>query len=492
MSLVDQEEPKLVGGSDLEFSKSAPTDMTIQEMEELPYLPISQYREEGGDLQFNIPAHAEDYTKTDLTAFTCGIKVEHEDGTNLDADEQVGLENLPGSTIFRGMTVTVGNQVVVNDMHYGPNVHMTVISSYNKEAKESHLTSGLYFKDTAGRMNAHYAPPTVEAAAVAAAAEVWLAANPVPQNATPAQTAIHHARALEEGMQSAKDAQNQGLQKRARYTRRNRIIRVRANPFTGVFNLDKYLPNGVELKVTFIRAKPEVCLHAYQAPAAAQRYRVRIIDPKLWITRAKIFPPVFVAHQSSIEKKRIPYNLTRRVTRPLTIPQGTTSYTLDNVTTGQIPKRIIYGFISNAAYDGNYTQNPFNYEHLNLIRTSLYVNGKSYPLTAFTPVYTGDNPEYMREYNSVFSAIGIHHGNNGVDISRDDYPNGYCLYAFDLTPNKTAATTAPVTLKRTGNTRIEFQLSEATAVPYVCMVFAEYDNIMKIDAARNVYVDYSL
>ena len=44
---------------------------------------------------------------------------------------------------------------------------------------------------------------------------------------------------------------------------------------------------------------------------------------------------------------------------------------------------------------------------MNLTRTDLYVNGKSYPPTPYTPVYTGEHEEYMREYNSLFQAFGI-------------------------------------------------------------------------------------
>jgi hypothetical protein len=165
---------------------------------------------------------------------------------------------------------------------------------------------------------------------------------------------------------------------------------------------------------------------------------------------------------------------------------------MDNVTVGQIPKRIIFGFVRNDAYDGDYTRNPFNYEHLNLTRAAIYIHGVSHPLIPFTPVYTGNNKEYGREYNSLFSALGIDHGNSGIEINRDEYPNGYCLYAFDLTPNRSAADDSVLRLKKSGNTRIEFQLSAQTTTTHICMVFAEYDHVLKIDGDRNVFVSYNL
>jgi len=165
---------------------------------------------------------------------------------------------------------------------------------------------------------------------------------------------------------------------------------------------------------------------------------------------------------------------------------------MDNITVGQLPKRIVLGFISNAAYDGDYTENPFNYQNLNVQRLALFVNGKSYPSTAYTPRFGGNNAEYSREYNDLLKVLGVD-GDEGIDITRDDYPNGYCLYAFDLSPNKSSSGRGPLTLKKTGNTRLEFQLGTSTGqTTYVCMVFAEYDNIMKIDGDRNVWVNYSM
>src|SRR5579859_7202032 len=141
----------------------------------------------------------------------------------------------------------------------------------------------------------------------------------------------------------------------------------------------------------------------------------------------------------------------------------------------------MFGFIHHEAYDGSYTRNPFNFQHLDLQRVAVFVNGLSYPQIPFTPTYEGNNINYGREYDSVFSTLGINHGNRGIEITRDDYPNGYCLYAFDLTPNMSAADNSILRLKKSGNVRIELQFGTRTDAVYMCIVFAEYDHVMKID-----------
>ena len=177
--------------------------------------------------------------------------------------------------------------------------------------------------------------------------------------------------------------------------------------------------------------------------------------------------------------------------KPVTIPANTTSFTIDNVTTGQLPKRQFVCFLRREAYDGHYQHNMYNYEHINLTRIALYANGRCIPHIPFTPVFTGDNPEYGRLYASVFSVLGLRGSNRGIAIHRDEYPGGYCLIGFDLTTGKTAHLASPLALKKTGNTRLVFTLSARTDNAYVCLIFSEYDNMLKIDGDRNMYVNFT-
>jgi len=44
-----------------------------------------------------------------------------------------------------------------------------------------------------------------------------------------------------------------------------------------------------------------------------------------------------------------------------------------------------------------------------------------------------DSNLYIRAYNSMFSGMSKLNRDEGNGISRDDYKDGYALYAFDLT-----------------------------------------------------------
>jgi hypothetical protein len=450
MSLVT-DNSKLVAPYDLDLFQSAPTDMSIMEMEEVPYRPVATFQPDGGDMRFEVPGNSEEFFKPSLTYMTFGLQIVNADGSNLPSTAHVGPVNNIAHTVFHSVYVTLGNQIVSAEPSYAYRAHSTALLTYGNDAKESHLSTSLFVKDTPGQMDT-----------------------------------------MRNIGADNQDEGNAGLNKRGSYFNRSKVVQCRIHLDCDIFNIDKFIPNQVDMKVSMTRSRPEFCLMAEPVAEVQPNFKIKIIDPILWVTKAKIFPPLAVIISGKLAQKEAKYNMTRCTVRPITIPTGIRSMSIDNVTTGQLPKRMFYGFVRNDAYDGAYGRNPFNYEHINLIQTSLHANGKSYPLTPFRPVYTGDNQNWVREYFSLFEALGIHHGNHGIGIHRDDYPNGYCLYGIDLSQNKRASSSRPVNLKKTGTTRIEFQLSVDLPHAYVCMVFCEYDNVMSIDNDRNVYVDYSV
>ena len=74
------------------------------------------------------------------------------------------------------------------------------------------------------------------------------------------------------------------------------------------------------------------------------------------------------------------------------------------------------------------------------------------------------NPRHVEAYSTLFSGTGKINYNTGNDISREDFPQGYAIYAFDLTV-------------------------DMRGVSLVC--YGEFANLFQIDLARNVAYDYS-
>jgi hypothetical protein len=209
----------------------------------------------------------------------------------------------------------------------------------------------------------------------------------------------------------------------------------------------------------------------------------------LWVTKVKLMPTVLLGQQAALALTKAQYGWTRVVMKNFTLNAGAVSYTIDNVSTGQLPKRMLFGYVDNEAFQGRYNKNPLSFNHNDLCSAAAYVSGRMFPSVAFAPDYQGGN--WVREYHGLFDALGIRYGDRGFDISRKEYPNGYCIYGVDLTPNRGASDGSHVNLVKQGPLRLEVQFRVALAAAQTCVIYLEFDNLLEIDKDRNVYLDYT-
>ena len=77
-----------------------------------------------------------------------------------------------------------------------------------------------------------------------------------------------------------------------------------------------------------------------------------------------------------------------------------------------------------------------------------------------------------------------------MDITREDYPGGYALYAFDLTPDMCKSADHFNTVQRGSLTlALTFEGSHKHAIGMVC--YGDFENVIRIDSERNAIYDIS-
>ena len=84
--------------------------------------------------------------------------------------------------------------------------------------------------------------------------------------------------------------------------------------------------------------------------------------------------------------------------------------------------------------------------------------------------------------------MGIHFLNQGNSIGHNIYPYGYCLYAFDLTPDLSANSNTHFHLIRHGSVRIELRFDDTLDKALSCIIYAEFDSVLEIDQSRQVSI----
>ncbi|XP_043476692.1 uncharacterized protein F54H12.2-like [Leptopilina heterotoma] len=423
--------------SELDLFTLQPTQTAIESSQWVYYKPVS-FLTDDSPIEFVVPGHGDEYIDLPHTMISLKVRliVPARTAENADNISKIGPVNNLLHSMFNQIDVYFNQKLVSPPNNaYAYRAYIETLLNYNNVAKTTHLTSSLWSNDTAGKMEEF-------------------------------------------------GDENKGLVERRKYLSDSRIIDMVGHLHCDVFNQDKFLLNGVELRLRLVRSKDAFCLID---PTGVSPLHIE--EASLLVRRAKISPGVLIGHAKTLSSGTAKYPITRVEVKALSLHAGIHSETFDNVILGQLPKRIIIGFVDNTAFNGSRNKNPFNFKHYQINHFSLYVDGMQIPSKPLLTDFSKDKL-YVEAYQTLFTGTGIHFLNEGNNINRFDYANGYCLFAFDLTPDLSAHCFSHWNLIKHGALRIELRFEEMLQETINCIVYAEYDNVLKIDASRQVITDF--
>ncbi|KAF4520552.1 hypothetical protein B566_EDAN008751 [Ephemera danica] len=386
-------------------------------------------------ITFVVPGNGDQYVDLSRTILVFKFQIVKANGQAYDAQSVVGGVNNFFDSVISDVKVEFNNKIVSNSMHmYHYRSYIEDLYNYNITAKSSHLTASLWEQDVAGSMHA-----------------------------------LNQASYV----------------KRLNRTKSSAVFELAGKIHCDLFSAQKLLLNGVDIRLTLLKNKPEVCLMG----AAADDPMVKFLDATLLIRRVDISPSIKLAHNKALSVHKAKYPFKKVEMQSVTLPQGTRQQSIENLFLGRIPARIIVGLVSNAGYNGDLTKNPYSFEHYNLNHLSLIRNGQQVLSRPYTPMYTGTEKTYTLPYIFSFIGTGINFSDDGYCVSLTEYPSGYCLYAFDLTPDLSANSThwCP---QIEGNLRLELGFNDALPEAVSVILYAEYREILEIDKNRECSTEY--
>ena len=424
--------------SELDIFAVPPTQTSVEYGSWVEYHPIAAITQ-GAPIEFNVTGSGQDYLDLANTQLHVKAQIQTAAGEDLGADAPVGPVNLFLHSLFSEIDVSLNNTLVTSANNTYPyRAYLENIFSYGPASKNLQLTSALYYKDLAGRMED---------------------TNP-----------FHN------------DTRNDGLKKRGAFTNGPRIVDLIGCIHSDLFFQDRYLLNDIGLNVRLVRSKDVFC---FMGPADSM-YKVRIHDCKLMVRKIRLSPSVFIAHAKALEKGNAKYPIRRVVCKTFTIPRGNLNVSQESLFSGQLPTRIVIGCVDNEAFNGAPNRNPFNFKHFNLRQLKIYLDGQQQTLRPLDINFTTHN--WIAAYSTLFSGTGKLQKDEGNDITRADFAEGYAIYAFDLTPD--LAESDHFNLARQGNVRLDLTFAEALANTVNVIAYAEFESIIEIDKNRNVIFDY--
>ena len=415
--------------SELDIFATPPTQNSIESGTTLCYRPISTLSDTA-PIEFLVPASGDEYIDLAHTAIHIIAKVKPDAAATEWPD--LGVVNNWMHSMFSQVDVYLNQKCISPPSNsYAYRAYIENLLNYGYGAKSSHLTSGIWYKDDANLFD---------------------------------------------------DKKNKGYLKRKELIKDSAEVEMYSNLHCDIFNVNKFMINGVDLGLKLIKSKNE--FHLLSSVSA----HVEIIEANLYVRKVKINPSILLAHARALSITPAKYPITRVEIKTVTISSGIQSKSIDNIFLGQIPKRCVIGMIDSAAFNGTYNMNPFRFQHFDYNYLALYIDSTQIPSKPLTPDFSAK--KYIRSYYSLFEGAGIYFSDTGNDISLEEYPDGYCLAAFDLTSDL-SSNEPHWNIIKSGTLRAEVRFASALVKPITFIIFAEFDNIIEVDKNRNIILDYS-
>ena len=430
--------------SELDIMATPPTQAMILGGKWTDYYPISSLDPNNEEpITFLIPSSNEEYKLLDKTLLHIQAQVVGEDGKTItDTNNKCAPVNLFFQSLWSQIDVSFNDTMVTGPVTgYAYKSYIQRLLNFGEPAKTSHLTSALFYKDTAGEMENFETDPK-------------------------------------------KDI-NKGFIARRTIMGNSNLMDGVIELDVDVFKINKAMLNNVELKIKLTRNKSVFSL---MGDASCAKNKIVIKKAVLYIRKIRVNPEVMLAHATVLEKHTAKYPINRVETKVISISKGLRNVIQDNISTGPLPQKIVVGLVNADAYNGAIDKNPFNFEHKNLSKIAVLVDGEEMPYKAIECNYK--NNEYILGYYSLFMGTNLAGNDCGNGIDRMDYPKGYSLYAFDLSPD--LCNDEHFNLIKTGNIRLALTFSEGLDTHCNCIVYLEYQNMIEINKNRQILFDYTI
>ena len=222
--------------SELDLFTVYPTQTSIERSQFIEYKPVISLTDTS-PIEFSIPGHGDEYVDLTRTMIHVKVQIVKGDGSNLPDAALVGPVNNFLYSLFSQVDVYFNQRPV--SASSGGYAYRAFF------AKDSHLTCALWY-DTAGKMDTTMTSTTCP---------------------------------------------NKGLDKRKSFIEKSKVVDIIDHLHSDVFNQQKCLMNGVEIRVRLVKSKDSFCLMDYGNLNA----NIHLIEANLRVFRVKISPNILIA-----------------------------------------------------------------------------------------------------------------------------------------------------------------------------------------------------
>ena len=270
--------------------------------------------------------------------------------------------------------------------------------------------------------------------------------------------------------------QSPGEYARSTMSAASRKMHLQGRILVDSLNFARPLVENVSLTLQFVPHAPEGCLFATYPAGPTPRYVVEILDCYLLVPRLKVKPSLLksVGRYPWVKTEVIKY----------IHPAGVTNFNTRTVYNGpNIPRRAFVVVMTEPRFENTLSLNRLRFMPASITQMLMTVNDIHKPIHNG---YSADfaNYDYTEVYAGLFNELNKNWHPNSVDISWEEFRDGYTIWAFDLSSNRTSSADfyAP---PQSGNVQLMIRFNPAQNDAMVVLVFLEHEHLLTFDKNRN-------
>ena len=322
--------------------------------------------ESPGPFTFILPTKGNSYLDLAKTRLFLELQVKKADDSALASTDDMGICNMFAQSLFESITVQIdgAEKTFLGTQNFNYKNFIEMSLSYGKEAKETHLTSGIWVDDTTGAFE-------------------------------------------------KRTSDNPG------FMTRKGILPKKFQCFVPLgsdfLSCERLFPPGHTIDLTLIRAPDKFSLMGINTVDA----KIVINKIALHVKYVDIHPDIHRAQMTMLQRKPMIFPFTKTEMKYHTVPSGITKIEINNIYNGDIPKTVLVAFVNTLAFTGDQTLNPFHFQTFGLTYAVAKVNDINIPTNPYKPNLNSATKLFSRLYRDFFDSIGILHDNTG---------NGHVIY----------------------------------------------------------------
>lgn len=411
----------------LELFSLPPTNFSLEKSEYVEFFPIATPTGTSV-IEFNVPSLGPFFYDLQSSFLHIQCKIVRKNGDTA-ATANVNDKVIPvqsfATSLFQHVHVYLNSTLVSSFEHYAYRSYLDIIMNANQVTQAHTLSALLFEPDPPGGSEKLDLPPEAK-----------------------------------------------GLQARFKRTEGSAPCDLYAPVFSDISQQEKFLLNGVDVRVVLRQNTDDFRLLA--ADTVAQKHTVEFPRIVLYVRRLQVAPSVLLGIERRLQTTPASYLLRGLEIKYRTISPNQSQVVFDDLYSQRVPSKLTVVMVKSEAYQGHRNRNPFKFETFKLKRAVLDVGGQQY-----TDNFDFQGDQYAKGYMSLLHKLN----KKDVPFPRTAYSKDTFMLHYRLTPNADQQSLSPV---MQANVRLTLtfaaNITEAVTVIFV----SETPRVLEIDKDRKV------